>query len=89
MNVWGFPKEAFDWMERDLRAWLTQSGGDPLKREYYLPAFVDRMAKANVTTVTALDTDSKWHGVTYQADTEGVQRALNELHRAGEYPALR
>ena len=76
-------------MEDDLRRWLAADGGDPLKREYYLPAFVDRMAKAGAVRVTALETASRWYGVTYQADAENVRRALAALHAAGEYPRLR
>lgn len=89
MNVWGFPAGAFRLMEDDLRRWLAADVGDPLKREYYLPAFVDRMAKAGAVRVTALETASRWYGVTYQADAENVRRALAALHAAGEYPRLR
>ena len=87
MNVWGFPADAFGRMESDLAAWLAQPG-DPLKREYYLPAFVDRLAQ-NGAKVTALETAAQWHGVTYQADADGVRAALRALHDAGEYPRLR
>lgn len=88
MNVWGFPAQAFDWMAKDLEAW-TNGEGDPLKREYYLPAFVDRMVKCGQVRVAALETSSRWYGVTYQADTEGVRSALRTLHEQGEYPPLR
>lgn len=88
MNVWGFPADTFDWMAEDLGQWLL-SPGDPLKREYYLPAFVDRMAKSGRAHVTALETSARWYGVTYQEDVAGVKTALRSLHEKGEYPVLR
>ena len=33
-----------------------------------------------------LETDERWHGVTYHEDLEGVQKALADLRAAGVYP---
>ena len=37
-------------------------------------------------TVKVLDTTSRWFGVTYAADRQGVVDKLAALHAAGEYP---
>lgn len=88
MNVWGFPAELFDWMSDDLVQW-ARSPGDAMKKEYYLPAFVDRLVKSGHVRVTVLETTAHWHGVTYQEDVNDVKAALHALHQQGEYPPLR
>ena len=68
---------------------LSSSAGDPQKREYYLPAFMDGLVKNGKATVEMLDTTSKWFGVTHKADKPQVQESLKKLHEDGTYPALR
>jgi len=89
MNVWALHSDLFPVLEEDFTAWLQEGSSDPLKREYYLPAFVDGLVKSGKATVAMLDTTSKWFGVTHKADKEQVQAALNKLHEDGTYPALR
>ncbi|MBR5536708.1 MAG: nucleotidyltransferase [Clostridia bacterium] len=89
MNVWAMHSDVFSIMEEDFTAWLKNGAGDPLKREYYLPAFMDSLVKTGKASVAMLDTTSKWFGVTHRADKEQVQAALNKLHEDGTYPALR
>jgi len=89
MNVWAIHSDVFPIMEADFAAWLKEGSGDPLKREYYLPAFMDGLVKQGRASVAMLDTTSKWFGVTHKADKEQVQAALNKLHEDGTYPALR
>ncbi len=88
MNVWALHADLFPAMEEDFIAWLRQDEGDPLKREYYLPAFVDRLVKSGAATVRMLDTASKWYGVTNREDKPGVQAALRRMHEDGVYPPL-
>ena len=89
MNVWGFHSDIFALMEQDFTAWLQTGEGDPMKREYYLPAFVDGLVKSGKASVAMLDTTSKWFGVTHQADKPQMQKALQGMHDDGTYPALR
>ena len=89
MNVWALHSDLFPVLEEDFARWLAQPGGDPLKREFYLPAFVDGLVRSGRLSVQVLDTASKWYGVTNRADKEGVQQALAQLHAAGVYPPLR
>jgi len=88
MNVWGFHSDIFALMEQDFTAWLQQGEGDPMKREYYLPAFVDRMIRCDRAQVTMLTTASRWYGVTHKEDKEKVMAALQQMHDNGEYPKL-
>ena len=89
MNVWALHSDLFPVLEADFIAWLQEGSGDPLKREYYLPAFVDGLVKSGKATVAMLDTTSKWFGVTHKADKPQVQASLQKLHDNGTYPALR
>ena len=89
MNVWAMHSDVFAIMEKDFAQWLEKGEGDPLKREYYLPAFMDGLVKNGYATVAMLDTTSKWFGVTHKADKPQVQASLNKLHEDGIYPALR
>ena len=89
MNVWALHSDVFAAMEADFTAWLEAGAGDPLKREYYLPAFVDGLVKSGKASVAMLDTTSKWFGVTHKADKPQVQASLHKLHDDGTYPALR
>ncbi len=89
LNVWGLHSDVFAVMDEDFTAWLKAGEGDPMKREYYLPAFVDRLVKNGKATVAMMDTTSKWFGVTHQADKPQMQAALNAMHEDGTYPALR
>lgn len=89
MNVWALHSDLFPALEDAFSRWLKAEEGDRLKREFYLPAFVDGLVQAGKLSVQVLDTASQWYGVTNRADKEGVQQALCLLHEAGEYPALR
>lgn len=87
MNFWGLTPWFFDAAERDLAAFLRENDGDPLKKEFPLPAEIDRLMHADGLQVEVLSTDSTWFGVTYQADAAYVAQELRQLHEAGCYPA--
>lgn len=89
LNVWALHSDVFPAMEEDFAAWLTEGAGDPMKREYYLPAFVDGLVKTGRASVAMMDTSSKWFGVTHQADKPQMRAALEAMHREGLYPPLR
>ncbi|MBR5390067.1 MAG: nucleotidyltransferase [Clostridia bacterium] len=88
MNVWAMHADLFPAMETDFARWLAQESGDPMKREYYLPAFFDRIIRQGAVTVKVMDTASKWYGVTNREDKPAIQRALAAMHENGLYPPL-
>lgn len=85
MNLWGFTPEYFDYSEREFRRFLDAHGTE-LKSEFYIPTCIDTLINSGEATVRVLDTDSRWFGVTYAADRQGVVDRLAALHAAGEYP---
>lgn len=86
MNCWGFTPEIFASVMRGFCEFLSKPEGDPMKREYYLPFAVQEMLDRRECTVRVYETDSKWYGVTYHEDKEGVKAGIAALTDAGEYP---
>lgn len=85
MNFWGFTPDYFDYSEREFRHFLDERIDTP-KSEFYIPTCVDTLIHSGEATVKVLDTDSRWFGVTYADDRDGVVAKLAELHAAGVYP---
>jgi len=86
MNFWGFAPSFFDQGEKYLASFLASSEGDPLKREYVLPALVDTLMHKEGLKVEVLSTDAVWFGVTYKEDKAYVTGELKKLHDSGAYP---
>lgn len=85
MNMWGFTPDYFEFSDREFRKFLDNLT-DPLKGEYYIPTAVDTMIRSGEATVKLLDTTSKWVGVTYAEDRQGVVDSLAAMHADGTYP---
>lgn len=85
MNMWGFTPDYFEYSDREFRKFLDNLK-DPLKGEYYIPIAVDTLVRSGEATVKVLDTTSKWVGVTYAEDRQGVVDSLAAMHADGTYP---
>ena len=87
MNFWGFAPSFFAEGEKYLAAFLNSGEGDPLKKEFVLPALVDTLMRETGLKVEVLSTDAVWFGVTYREDKAYVAGELKKLHDRGDYPA--
>jgi hypothetical protein len=85
MNMWGFTPDYFEYSEEYFKDFLRKNAGN-LKSEYFIPLMVNELVTKNIARVKVLDTDSKWFGVTYAADRQGVVEKIQALIDAGEYP---
>ncbi len=85
MNLWGLTPDYFDYSEREFRRFLDEKLTAP-KSEFYIPTVIDTLINSGEATVKVLDTHSRWFGVTYADDRQGVVEKLQTLHAAGEYP---
>lgn len=85
MNLWGFTPDYFSYSDREFRRFLNKCLTTP-KAEFYIPTAIDTLINSGEATVKVLDTTSRWFGVTYAADRQGVVDKLAALHAAGEYP---
>lgn len=85
MNMWGFTPDYFEHSEKYFIKFLEQNQ-ENLKSEFFIPYVVDHLITSNTADVVVLDTPSKWFGVTYAEDRQGVVEKLQNLVDKGEYP---
>ena len=85
MNMWGFTPDYFEYSEEYFKEFLRENMGN-LKSEYFIPLMVNELVTKNTARVKVLDTTSKWFGVTYADDRQGVVDKIQALIDAGEYP---
>lgn len=85
MNMWGFTPDYFTYSEEFFSDFLKKNMQN-LKSEYFIPLMVNELITTGVARVKVLDTTSKWFGVTYAADRQGVVDKIQALVDAGEYP---
>lgn len=86
MNMWGFTPDYFNYSEEYFIGFLKENIDKP-KAEYYIPLMVNKLINDGTATVEVLDTTSRWFGVTYAADRQGVVDKLQALADSGEYPS--
>jgi hypothetical protein len=86
MNVWGFTPDYMKYSEDFFKGWLKANINVP-KSEYFIPLMVNELINNGTATVEVLDTTSKWFGVTYADDRQGVVDKISELVKEGVYPA--
>ena len=86
MNMWGFTPDYFDYSEAYFKEFLKANINNP-KSEYFIPLMVNKLITEGMARVKVLDTTSRWFGVTYAADRQGVVDKIQALVDAGEYPA--
>ena len=86
MNMWGFTPDYFNYSEEYFIDFLKENIDKP-KAEYYIPLMVNKLINDGNATVEVLDTTSRWFGVTYAADRQGVVDKLQALADSGEYPS--
>lgn len=86
MNMWGFTPDYFNYSEEYFIDFLKENIDKP-KAEYYIPLMVNKLINDGTATVEVLDTTSRWFGVTYAADRQGVVDKLQALANSGEYPS--
>ena len=87
MNVWGFTPDYFEYSEAAFKEFLSEPANIAnLKSEFFIPMMVNRLIGNGTATVKVLDTTSKWFGVTYAADRQGVVDRIQSLINEGVYP---
>lgn len=85
MNFWGFTPDYFDYSEKFFVDFLKENIDKP-KAEFFIPTVVNKLVEDHTADVKVLTTESKWFGVTYSADRQGVVDKFASLHADGIYP---
>lgn len=86
MNVWGFTPDYMSYSQEFFKQWLNENIDKP-KSEFFIPLMVNELITNGSSIVKVLDTSSKWFGVTYADDRQGVVDKIAELVEVGEYPS--
>ncbi len=85
MNMWGVTPEYIGILERGFADFLTKLAPDDVKSEFLIPIYMDELIKSGEVSVTMLETNDKWFGVTYKEDKESVVDSFKELYAKGVY----
>lgn len=86
LNLWGFPHAALDALGEAFAAFLRNMD-NPLKDEFYLPAYVQTLIRGGAAEVAVLPTDARWYGVTYHSDRRTLVDAVAAMTGRGDYPS--
>jgi dTDP-glucose pyrophosphorylase len=86
MNCWGFQPEAFELTEKMFAEFVAKNHSNP-SAEFYIALMVSELIKQGLGKVHILPGGKTWFGVTYKEDKEEVSQKINDLVKAGVYPA--
>ena len=87
MNMWAFSHSMLDEMQARFPKWLDENlAKNPMKCEYFLPLIPNLLIQEGKGKVHVRNTDERWYGVTYHADLENVQAAIEAMRASGKYP---
>jgi hypothetical protein len=85
MNCWAFTPDFFAELKAAFVEFLKENINTE-KKELFLPFVVQAMMKRGDCTVDVVTTPSKWYGVTYNEDREGVVESIRKMTENGTYP---
>ena len=87
MNMWAFSHSMLNEMQARFPKWLDENlAKNPMKCEYFLPLIPNLLIQEGKGKVHVRNTDEHWYGVTYHADLENVQAAIEAMRASGKYP---
>lgn len=87
MNLWGFNKDIFGYIEKGFKEFLDEKINVP-KSEYYLPSVVSELIEAGKKRVKVFVAEDKWYGVTYKEDKQSVVNSIGQMVKDGLYEGL-
>ena len=85
-NLFGFTPQIFEDALRYFQEFL-QKEEDLTIKEFYLPTIVQKSIDDNLADVTILNTTSKFNGMTYREDLEGLKKYIEVLVKDGVNPS--
>lgn len=85
MNMFCFTRDIMDHIEENFPIFLDQNKDNLDSCEYLIPTLVSDLIEKGTLTCSVLSTTSKWYGVTYKEDKDGVVKALKEMMDNNEY----
>lgn len=87
MNMWGFTESILEEIRSGFPAFLKKGlAENPMKCEYFLPSVVSDLLSMGKASVTVLESEDKWYGITYKEDKPAVTAAIQNMKNSGLYP---
>ena len=86
MNFFGFHPSLFKYLEDEMVEFFKNHKNDLDSCEFLIPTSVFKRINENKISVKVIDTNEKWHGVTYKEDKEDLVNAINKMIEDGKYP---
>jgi len=86
VNMFGFSKSLFDYLEKDMIEFFKENIDDLSKCEYLIPDVVKDMILKKMISVKVIPTSATWMGITYKEDKQSLVDRINTLIKDGTYP---
>ena len=85
MNMWGFTPTLFEYLDEMIITFLNKYGNE-LKSEFLIPFVVNELINSKKESLSVLNSNSSWFGVTYKEDKPFVINEIKRLIGEGKYP---
>ena len=85
-NLFGFTPKIFEYANKYFIDFFNNKENLDT-REFYLPTVVQNCINDGIAKVKVLETTSKFNGMTYKEDLEGVKESINKLIDDNLYPS--
>lgn len=85
MNFFCFAPGFINFCEELFPIFLVEKGNQ-LKSEFFIPYVANEFIQSGKGLLKVIPTSSKWFGVTYKEDADGVQSSINKLVEESVYP---
>lgn len=85
-NLFGFTRKIYEYADKYFVEFF-QNKESLDTREFYLPVVVQNCINDGIAKVKVLETSSKFNGMTYREDLDGVKEYINNLIKEGIYPS--
>ncbi len=85
VNLFGFTPKVFERAEEYFKEFFMDDK-DKHEREFYLPTIARKVIEDGSADMRVLKTTSRFNGMTYKEDLEGVKEYIRELIEKGVYP---
>lgn len=84
MNMWGLTPDFLDVREEGFKEFFKKEvPGNPLKAEYVIPSFIDKLLEQGKMSAKVLKTKDTWYGITYHEDVSTVKDSLKKVLENG------
>ena len=85
VNLFGFTPKVFEKAEIYFKEFFMDDK-DKHEREFYLPTIARKVIDDGSADMKVLNTTSRFNGMTYKEDLDGVKKYIEELIEKGVYP---